>query len=74
IPNYVIGRVNSYFNGMGLALRIALIGLSTQILTFSGARTAFTILAVLLLLGLAGILSSRKAVAAAKQPAEAHPA
>lgn len=62
IPNAVIGRVNSYYNGMGLAVRIALLAVSTQILTVTGAIMAFAILAVLLLAGLVGIVRSRKAV------------
>lgn len=58
VPNHLIGRVNSFFNAMGMGVRVLLIGASTQIVTHFGARSAVLLLIGFLLFGFFGLILS----------------
>jgi MFS family permease len=60
IPNHLIGRVNSFFNAMGMGMRVLFIGASTQIIAYLGARTAMLLLVVLLFFCFAGVIAGSK--------------
>ncbi|MFC5450685.1 MFS transporter [Paenibacillus aestuarii] len=60
VPNHLIGRVNSFFNTVGMGLRVVLIGACTQIVAHQGARAALLMLGGMLLLSFIGVLSSRR--------------
>ncbi|KRF23151.1 MFS transporter [Paenibacillus sp. Soil787] len=59
VPNHLIGRVNSFFNTVGMGMRVLLIGVCTQIVSFQGARTAILLLGVLLVVSFIGLIGSR---------------
>ncbi|MDQ0902432.1 MFS transporter [Paenibacillus sp. V4I7] len=59
VPNHLIGRVNSFFNTVGMGMRVLLIGVCTQIVSFQGARTAILLLGVLLVVSLIGLIGSK---------------
>ncbi|SDO66158.1 Transmembrane secretion effector [Paenibacillus sp. yr247] len=59
VPNHLIGRVNSFFNTVGMGMRVLLIAICTQIVSFQGARTAILLLGVLLVVSFIGLISSR---------------
>jgi len=60
VPNAMMGRVNSFFNTFGMGMRVLLIGVSTQIVTFQGARSAMLMLTGLLALAFIGLLFSKR--------------
>ncbi|MBA4495654.1 MFS transporter [Paenactinomyces guangxiensis] len=60
IPNSLIGRVNSFFNGLGMAERVILISFFTQLRKYAGPSTAYAIFGVLLIFALIGIFFSRQ--------------
>lgn len=62
IPNRIIGRVNSFFQSIGLLIRILIIGTFTMTITTIGALTAWWVLFVLMCTTALGILLSKKAV------------
>ncbi len=55
VPKHLMGRVISFFNSIGLLMRLGLIGLFTLMIDGVGAGFGFLVLAVLLLLAAAGI-------------------
>lgn len=59
VPNHLIGRVNSFFNTVGMGMRVILIGVCTQIVSFQGARTAILLLGVLLVVSFIGLIGSK---------------
>lgn len=59
VPNHLIGRVNSFFNTVGMGMRVLLIGVCTQIVSFQGARTAILLLGVLLVVSFIGLIGSK---------------
>jgi MFS family permease len=59
VPNHLIGRVNSFFNTVGMGMRVLLIGICTQIVSFQGARMAILLLGVLLIVSFIGLIGSR---------------
>lgn len=60
VPNNVIGRVNSFFNAAGMGLRVLMLAIATQAVSFSGADTGLLLLTAVLILTFTGILASRK--------------
>jgi hypothetical protein len=52
--------VNSFFNAMGMGMRVLFIGASTQIIAYLGARTAMLLLVVLLFVSFAGVIAGSK--------------
>ncbi|MFD0696900.1 MFS transporter [Paenibacillus sp. GCM10027628] len=68
VPNHLIGRVNSFFNTVGMGMRVLLIGICTQIVTFQGARAALLLLGALLLVSLIGLIRSKSLFAASISP------
>ncbi|MNQ95996.1 enterobactin exporter EntS [compost metagenome] len=59
VPNHLIGRVNSFFNTVGMGMRVLLIAVCTQIVSFQGARAAILLLGVLLIVSFVGLIGSR---------------
>lgn len=60
IPNDIIGRVNSFMNGAGLAFRILCLSCSVQLITWFGPRVSFLLLGLLLIVGFYGMLAVRE--------------
>ncbi|OCT16072.1 hypothetical protein A8709_10695 [Paenibacillus pectinilyticus] len=67
VPNHLIGRVNSFFNTVGMGMRVLLIAVCTQIVSFQGARSAILLLGILLLVSLVGLIGSRSLFYTASQ-------
>ncbi|WP_134704670.1 MFS transporter [Ammoniphilus sp. YIM 78166] len=59
VPNALIGRVNSFFNALGMGLRVGLLGLFSQTVSYSGASTSLSMMGLLLIGAFAGVLFSR---------------
>ncbi|SMO88713.1 MFS transporter [Melghirimyces algeriensis] len=59
VPNRLIGRVNSFFMGVGYILRIVLLGLFTEMVPEKGAMWAYAILLILMVAAWIGIAASR---------------
>ncbi|WP_164985155.1 MFS transporter [Ammoniphilus sp. CFH 90114] len=59
VPNHLIGRVNSFFNAVGMGLRVCLIGLFSQTIVYTGASVSLSIMGIVLAFALFGVLSSR---------------
>ncbi|WP_188176087.1 MFS transporter [Paenibacillus sedimenti] len=68
VPNHLIGRVNSFFNTVGMGMRVILIGVCTQIVTYQGARAALLLLGALLLVSFIGLIGSKSLFAAPTTP------
>ncbi|PTX58901.1 Na+/melibiose symporter-like transporter [Melghirimyces profundicolus] len=62
VPNRLIGRVNSFFMGVGYMLRITLLGLFTQTVPQWGAMWAYRVLFIVMMLGWLGVILSRGVV------------
>lgn len=60
VPNQIIGRVDSFFQAIGLGIRVAIIGLFTQTIHMTGASISLSIVGTLLILSFIGILLSGK--------------
>lgn len=60
VPNQLIGRVDSFFQAIGLAIRVSLIGLFTQTIHLTGPSVSLSIVGILLVLSFAGILLNGK--------------
>jgi MFS family permease len=58
VPKHLMGRVLSFFQLVGMMMRLALIGLFTLIIDYSGAGTGYLILAGLLVLAAWGSYTS----------------
>lgn len=62
VRNDLIGRVNSFFTGIGYGLRVSLIALFTQITVHAGAVKSLMIMGCLLIAAFAGVIASRSAI------------
>jgi MFS family permease len=59
VPNEIIGRVNSFFIAVGMALRVSMVAVFTQLVPVLGADTALTLLGIVLVAAFGGVLFSR---------------
>ncbi|MBO8156888.1 MAG: MFS transporter [Bacillaceae bacterium] len=59
VPNEIIGRINSFYQAVGVALRLLLIGLFTISIQTIGASAAVAILGGILCMALIGVFISR---------------
>lgn len=59
VPNRLIGRVNSFYASVGIAIRVALIGLFTLTVSHTGASFSVIVLGGVLVLAVAGMVASR---------------
>ncbi|QQE74267.1 MFS transporter [Brevibacillus composti] len=60
VPKQVMGRVMSFFNSVGMMMRLLLIGLFTYTVDYTGAGVGYLVLAGLLLLAALGIVTSMR--------------
>lgn len=60
VPNHLIGRINSFFNAFGMAMRVSLLTLFTQTIIYTGATGSLYILSALMITAAIGVVSSRK--------------
>lgn len=60
VPNQIIGRIDSFFNTVGLGIRVSLIGLITQTIHITGVSLPLSVLGFLLVMSFVGLLLSRK--------------
>ncbi len=56
VPRQHMGRILSFFQSIGMLMRLLLLGLFTAILDYSGAGAGYFILAILVLIGAIGCL------------------
>lgn len=59
VPNHLIGRVNSFYASVGIAVRVALIGAFTLTVSHTGASFSVIVLGVILVFAITGIIASR---------------
>jgi MFS family permease len=59
IPNKIIGRVNTFFNTIGLLFRIAVLGTFTSELNSIGVSNAWMIMGTFLVISFLGVVASR---------------
>ncbi|HET7657741.1 MAG TPA: MFS transporter, partial [Bacillales bacterium] len=59
VPNRLIGRVNSFYASVGIAIRVTLIGSFTLSVSHTGASFSVLILGIILVLAVASIVVSR---------------
>ncbi|KQL46638.1 MFS transporter [Brevibacillus choshinensis] len=64
VPKHFMGRVMSFFNSIGMMMRLVLIGLFTMMIDYTGASTGYVILAGLLLLAAVGIAITMRSMLA----------
>jgi MFS family permease len=55
VPKHFMGRVMSFFNSIGMMMRLVLIGIFTVMIDHTGASTGYLVLAGLLLLAAVGV-------------------
>jgi len=60
VPKQFMGRVMSFFNSIGMMMRLILIGLFTVMIDYTGAGTGYLVLAGLLLLAALGVAATMK--------------
>ncbi|MFD2172267.1 MFS transporter [Tumebacillus lipolyticus] len=60
VPNHLIGRVSSFFNAFGMALRVSLLALFTQTIAYTGATGSLYIISGLMIAAAIGVLASGK--------------
>lgn len=60
VPNQLNGRVNSFFNAVGMGLRVTIIGLFTQTIQYTGASASLTIVGLLLVVAAIGVVISQR--------------
>ena len=60
VPKQFMGRVMSFFNSIGMMMRLILIGLFTVMIDYTGAGTGYLVLAGLLLLAAFGVAATMK--------------
>ncbi|QAS54741.1 MFS transporter [Halobacillus litoralis] len=60
VDNSMIGRINAFFNTTGLLLRAILIGTFTSAISVIGASTAYLLMGAFVILGIAGVIYTRK--------------
>jgi hypothetical protein len=56
IPNHMIGRIESFYNGLGLILRTMIIGLFTETIHVIGPLLAYFIVGCIMILSFVGIV------------------
>lgn len=62
VPKQHMGRVLSFFQSIGLLLRLPLLGLFTVLIDSTGAGTGYIVLAILVLLGAVGCYNSMRLI------------
>ncbi|MBO8171038.1 MAG: MFS transporter [Bacillaceae bacterium] len=62
VPKHLIGRVNSFFQVIGIILRVTLIGMFTIAVPYTGASFLILVLGLMILLAIFGIWYSRQLV------------
>ncbi|USG65463.1 MFS transporter [Brevibacillus ruminantium] len=67
VPKQVMGRVMSFFNSVGMIMRLLLIGLFTMMVDRTGAGAGYLVLAGLLMLAALGIIMSMRHLLAAAE-------
>ncbi|MCM3077561.1 MULTISPECIES: MFS transporter [Brevibacillus] len=60
VPRHMMGRVMSFFNSIGMMMRLILIGFFTLLIDHTGAGTGYLILAGLLLLAAVGVVGTMR--------------
>lgn len=60
VPKHQMGRVMSFFNSIGMMMRLVLIGLFTAMIDYTGAGVGYLVLAGLLLLAAIGIAATMR--------------
>ncbi|OUQ90358.1 MFS transporter [Brevibacillus brevis] len=60
VPKQQMGRVMSFFNSIGMMMRLVLIGLFTAMIDYTGAGVGYLVLAGLLLLAAIGIAATMR--------------
>lgn len=60
VPRHLMGRVMSFFNSVGMMMRLVLIGLFTVMIDHTGAGAGYLVLAGLLLLAAAGVVTTMR--------------
>ncbi|ASS76792.1 hypothetical protein CIG75_18820 [Tumebacillus algifaecis] len=60
VPNFLIGRINSFFSAIGMALRVSLLALFTQTIVYTGPTGALYILSAVMITAACGVIASRK--------------
>lgn len=68
VPNSMMGRVNSFFNAVGMGFRVSLIGLFSQTISYTGASISLSIMGLLLFGALIGVFASRSAFVSTPKP------
>lgn len=71
VPKQFMGRVMSFFNSIGMMMRLVLIGLFTLMIDQTGAGAGYVIVAGLLLLAAAGLAATMRPLLAEAQGAVA---
>ncbi|MFD2368484.1 MFS transporter [Brevibacillus sp. GCM10020057] len=64
VPKHLMGRVMSFFNSVGMMMRLVLIGLFTVIIDHTGASLGYIIMAGLLLLAAVGLAVTMRPILA----------
>lgn len=60
IPKQFMGRVMSFFNSLGMMMRLVLIGVFTVMIDYTGAGMGYLVLAGLLLLAAVGVAATMR--------------
>lgn len=60
VPRHLMGRVMSFFNSIGMMMRLVLIGLFTVMIDHTGAGLGYLVLAGLLLLAAVGVVGTMR--------------
>ncbi|QRG67431.1 MFS transporter [Brevibacillus choshinensis] len=64
VPKHFMGRVMSFFNSIGMMMRLVLIGFFTMMIDYTGASAGYLVLAGLLLLAAVGIAVTMRSMLA----------
>ncbi|GAA0361987.1 MFS transporter [Bacillus horti] len=70
VPNELIGRVNSFFQAVGMGMRVSLIGFFTQTIVHTGVSISLSILGMILCLAFVGVWYSKKLFTSPAQATE----
>ncbi|WP_085520678.1 MFS transporter [Tuberibacillus sp. Marseille-P3662] len=67
VPNDIIGRVNSFFKGIELMIRIGLLVIFVQFMSGTGAITALMVMSALMIVALIGVLVNKNIITQAEK-------